>query len=208
MKVSRGIESKRTLNSTEEQFHAFYNLLDQQIKARSVGSSRIYNFDETGIAEEASEAGKVIGSSLISHSTKTTGSSREWASILECWTPRDSKEVRAQIGLLRRNLDGIDRGYRTLVSKAGDSLDQKNSLIAAKNNYLEAKADASKHIGRKPVKKDPNKAFALIFDIIKAKAEADHAAALYEERHGHTIEEDALEIAGTDQSDMEFTFQL
>ncbi|KJZ70572.1 hypothetical protein HIM_10040 [Hirsutella minnesotensis 3608] len=415
-KVSRGVPSVRTLHSTEEAFRDFYERLDREIKTKSVGSNRIYNIDETGIAEGETQAGKVVGSSLTKHSTKTTGSSREWASILECvsatgrrltpvvvltgtnlqgqwfpenfpswkydcnpsgwsngeialkwleevflpetkpeipslwrilvldgasshvtidfmhtawkhhvqllflpahsshitqpldvgvfsplntfyrqqfaglvdfsinaprqkqrflrayaagseeafsktniqagfraagifptnverplatltrsdqsegpneaprmpkkqkinknkewWTPKDSKEVRAQTDLLRRDLDGIDRGFRTVATKAGHALDQKNHLITSlktQNTYLQAQLEAQKPTGRKAVKKNPNDTFAAVPDIVKARNQAAGAAEEHTERHGSTIEEDAMESARTDQEDMMFTFQV
>ena len=69
---------------TEDALHDFYERLDQQIKTKSVGTSRIYNFDETGVAEGETSFGRVLGTSLTKESIVTDSDSREWATINEC----------------------------------------------------------------------------------------------------------------------------
>ncbi|KAK5994688.1 MFS-type transporter clz9 [Cladobotryum mycophilum] len=59
IKVSRGVEAVRTISTTEEVIREFYGRLDDQIKAKSIGMTRIYNFDETGLTEGETRAGKV-----------------------------------------------------------------------------------------------------------------------------------------------------
>lgn len=405
MKLSRGIAAVRTLNSTEERFRDFYERLDREIKTKAVGSSRIYNMDETGLAEGETRAGKVLGSSLTSRSTRTKGSPGEWVSIVECvsavgrridllviftgqqfqgqwfpdsfpdwaygcsstgwsngdlaarwlktvflpqtapeiaslwrilvidgstchttldfmytawkhrvqllflpshsshitqpldtgvfsplkeyyrqqlagfvdfdytapyqkqrflreykvaaekaftkeniragfrasgiyptnlerplseaikptanqvpprtpereieetdtawWTPRDSREIRAQEKLVQGRLSSVNRGVRSLAAKAGRALDHKNTSLAAlraENKYLKAKLAAQRPRGRKTVKMDPNDVFASVENIVKAKDAAKKSAQRIEQRqNADTITvatEDAQKDAG------------
>ncbi|KAK5998200.1 hypothetical protein PT974_00572 [Cladobotryum mycophilum] len=83
-KISRSIEASRTLETTEEKIRDFYDRLDEQIKAKSVGTDRIYNCDETGMAEGETRAGKVVGTKMTKYSIVTDSDSREWATVLEC----------------------------------------------------------------------------------------------------------------------------
>ena len=64
MKVSRGFETFRNNSTTKEVIWDFYVRLDDQIKAKSVGMIRIYNFNKTGLSEGEIRLGKVVDSSL------------------------------------------------------------------------------------------------------------------------------------------------
>ncbi|KAK5989583.1 MFS-type transporter clz9-like protein [Cladobotryum mycophilum] len=84
MKVSRGIEASRTIHTTEGVIRSFWDRLDDEIKAKSVSMNRIYNLDETGLAEGETRSGKVAGTSLTTAATVTESDSREWVTIIEC----------------------------------------------------------------------------------------------------------------------------
>ncbi|ODA77625.1 hypothetical protein RJ55_07254 [Drechmeria coniospora] len=115
----------------------------------------------------------------------------------EWWTPRDSKEVKGQTDFLRRNLDGVDHGLRTIAVKAGHAIDERNSLISSlktENDYLKAKIEAVKPAGRKAVKTNPNETFASIPAIVKARTKAREAPRRYEERHSANVQEEAQAV--------------
>ena len=129
----------------------------------------------------------------------------------EWWTPRDSKEVKGQVDFLKRDLDGIDRGFRTVATKAGHAIDQRNSLIASlktENDYLKEKLASAKPSGRKAVKKDPNDTFATMPAVHKARVEAMQVAQRYEERHGVNARDDAEEITQRETEDATITVKL
>ncbi|KJZ69327.1 hypothetical protein HIM_11285 [Hirsutella minnesotensis 3608] len=400
MKPSEALEAERAAGTTEEGLRAFWDRLDAEIKAKSIGKTRLYNFDETGIVEGEFRAGRVLGSSLTKRSIVVDGGTGQWVTILECvsasgqrltpcvvytgsrlqgqwfpeevpnwkydctpsgwannrslwrillldghkahvtdelmyeaylnkvqllylpphtshatqpldvgvygplktnfreltrglhshdatapvqkqrflkiyekasaraftvdnvkggfrgagiyptnveralqaivkpaelpgvepteagpstpkrakitkdhiwYTPQSSREVRAQLDLVRRDLDGIDRGVRTIASKAGKEIDKKNSQVAAleeKVAFLEAERDSKQPTGRRTVQYDANEAFARAPEVSLARIEARQAANRYQERHGPHLHEDALEVAQNGQEKMEFQFQV
>ena len=73
-----------------------------------------------------------------------------------------------QLELLRTNLSGVDRGFRTLCRKAGLEIDRlvvNTVMMERRIQYLEAEVESRKAIGRKVVKIDPKQTFAAIEDI-------------------------------------------
>ena len=127
------------------------------------------------------------------------------------YTPKSLREMTTQLELLHHDLDGFNRGFRTLYRKAGLEIDRlvvNNVMIEQQVQYLEAKIELKKVLGRKVVKVDPNQTFATIDDIQKAKEEAKKQAAAYVARHGNTAAEDVEEIQKTEFESLYGTFQL
>ncbi|KJZ68066.1 hypothetical protein HIM_12542 [Hirsutella minnesotensis 3608] len=91
MKPSESLKAARAAGTTEAELRVFWDLLDTQIKAKSVGTTRIYNFDETSIVEGEFRAGRVLGSSLTKKSTVVDGGTGEWVTILECISAAGSR---------------------------------------------------------------------------------------------------------------------
>jgi DDE superfamily endonuclease/Tc5 transposase DNA-binding domain len=83
-KLTRGINASRSRQSNEEVLRPWYDKLDDTIKTLSVGPSRIYNMDETGMAEGTSRTGKVVGSDQSRASIAVTSDHTLWATGAEC----------------------------------------------------------------------------------------------------------------------------
>ena len=67
--------------------------------------------------------------------------------------------------LLRTNLSGVDRGFRTLCRKADLEIDRlvvNTVMMERRIQYLEAKVESRKAIGRKAVKIDPKQTLLLL----------------------------------------------
>lgn len=83
MKFQRSVEAIRTKSTTEDKLRDFYARLNDQIKTRGVGPSRIHSVNEHGLAEGETKHGKVIGTSLSSLSVVSKSDSSTWVSIIE-----------------------------------------------------------------------------------------------------------------------------
>lgn len=129
----------------------------------------------------------------------------------EWWTPRDSKEIDLQADLVRQEFQGVDRSVRRLAAKAGRALDHKNALVAtlaAENKHLKAQLAAREPKGRKPVKKDPNEAFASMEEIKTARDAADRAGERLEARDAVKIESPEIPDAQRDARDVLFDMDI
>lgn len=83
MKLSRSVEAIRTKSTAEGRLRYFYNRLNDQIKKKGVGPSRIHSVDEYGMAEGETNHCKVIGTSLSRYSVVSENDSRTWVSVFE-----------------------------------------------------------------------------------------------------------------------------
>uniref|UniRef100_A0A0B7KT03 HTH CENPB-type domain-containing protein n=1 Tax=Bionectria ochroleuca TaxID=29856 RepID=A0A0B7KT03_BIOOC len=83
-KLSRVNEAHRVTQVSKEAIQKTYELLDNCIKEHSVGMNRIFNVDQTGVAEGRTRHGKVIGTRLTRYSTVAQSDSTTWVSITEC----------------------------------------------------------------------------------------------------------------------------
>lgn len=70
-----------------------------------MGSDRLYNIGETGTAEGETNARKVIGISLTSHSEVIGSDSRRWASVLECGSATGVR-VRPSVIFIGKQVNG------------------------------------------------------------------------------------------------------
>lgn len=59
MKFLRSVEAIRTKSTTEDKLRDFYGRLDDQIKTKGIGPSRIHNIDKHGLAKGETKHGKV-----------------------------------------------------------------------------------------------------------------------------------------------------
>lgn len=84
MKPTREVDAVRIRETSLEALDEHYSRLDNLIKAKSVGTSRLYNCDEHGFQEAETKTRKVAGSSSYSHSIVSKGDLTPWASVLEC----------------------------------------------------------------------------------------------------------------------------
>ncbi|KAM5349768.1 hypothetical protein ACJ41O_006273 [Fusarium nematophilum] len=127
------------------------------------------------------------------------------------YTPKNSREVKSQANLVKKDLDSVNRGLRTLAHKAGKEMDRKNTMITAltyENEYLKKKLESQEPTGRKAVDYDPNERFARIPEIAAAHYKAAAAADRYKERHAPNLMDESLEMASIGLDNMQFDFQV
>ncbi|SPJ88701.1 related to transposase [Fusarium torulosum] len=83
LKPSRVIDAARKRCLTEESLLDYYTGLDWVVRSKLVGSSRMYNVDETGVQQGETDFGIVAGTTLTSISEKIKADSTTWSSIIE-----------------------------------------------------------------------------------------------------------------------------
>jgi 4-hydroxybenzoate polyprenyltransferase len=91
-------------------------------------------------------------------------------------TPQSSLDISQYLNTIRNDENSSIRDFRSLLQKAGRSLDQKNSPIQRleeEKAILIAQKAAREPTGRVAVQFDPNKAFPNTEQLITAKDQAE-----------------------------------
>ncbi|RYP05384.1 hypothetical protein DL765_009848 [Monosporascus sp. GIB2] len=175
LKDSRAFESSRAKESQPQRIATFYEFLGYEIHKKEVKPKNIINLDENGVQEGESSTGKVLGSVLRKGAEVKKSESTAWVSILEdgFFTPKQSQDLKRQARKLEDELYEAKRDFRTLITKAGKTIDLQTVEIASLKYQLREKdleIEALMPVPKKKVKTtDPNKRYAEWQDIWESR---------------------------------------
>ncbi|RYP61907.1 hypothetical protein DL771_009962 [Monosporascus sp. 5C6A] len=188
LKDSRALESSRAKESKPQRIATFYESLGREINKKRIKPKNIINLDENGVQEGESSTGKVLGSVLRKGAEVKKSESTTWVSILEAtpkknnrqeqpqdvfFTPKQSHDLKRQSRKLESELDEAKRDFRTLINKAGKTIDLQTSEIASLRYQLREKdleIEALTPVPKKKVKiTDPNKRYVEWQDIWESR---------------------------------------
>jgi hypothetical protein len=96
---------------------------------------------------------------------------------MQCYTPKNSDDVKQQLFPQSETMSGFQRVIRTIAEKTGRRIDLQNAQITAlqqRNQFLESKIASIERQGHTRVKKNPNEAFASFGSIERARTTADN----------------------------------
>jgi hypothetical protein len=127
------------------------------------------------------------------------------------YTPKRSQDLKNQFLDLEKKTYPLTRDQRTLVGKAGKSIDLLASQLAImkqENQSLKLQIEGLKPTGKKTVKKDPNEAFYEIEAIHEARIAAEKQGERWQKDHADDLEKQRKKIAETKFESMLGQFHL